>query len=339
MVHDTLDHLAEVLVRLRHSTGQVPGLLKADVDSAFRRIPVDPTDDWACGVAFVANGAVYCSQHKACPFGATASVHAWERIGAAIAHLARTLLMLPVLRYVDDFFAADRPDCLKVGLDCLARLIRLILGPDAVAPHKLECGEALEILGIDVSPTRHGFTFRPAADKVPKWLQCIETAISDQTLSPGDASKLAGRLAWGGSRLFHRIGRAMLRPIFDQVSRYDGKFNPELKAALRWWRDVLLLGTAELRPWWRAAKATAHLFTDASGAKRQLGAVLYVDGCWFWSSMVTPPRELHLFRRRRDNQIMGLELLGVAFGMSTFESLLSNRNVVIHCDNSGAEAR
>ena len=45
----------------------------------------------------------YYSEHIACPFGATASVHAWERIGNALAHLARKLLHLPVLRYVDDY--------------------------------------------------------------------------------------------------------------------------------------------------------------------------------------------------------------------------------------------
>ena len=42
------------------------------------------------------------------PFGAVASVHAWERVGAAIAHVARVLLKLPVLRYVDDYWSPER---------------------------------------------------------------------------------------------------------------------------------------------------------------------------------------------------------------------------------------
>ena len=48
------------------------------------------------------------SQHAACPFGAVASVHAWERVGAAIAHIARKFLKIAVLRYVDDLFAPER---------------------------------------------------------------------------------------------------------------------------------------------------------------------------------------------------------------------------------------
>ena len=99
--------------------------VKADVDSAFRRIPIKPEHRWACGIAFRAGGKVgsdffiiicacmrlvqvYMSTHKACMFGAVASVHAWERIGAAICFLARRFLRIAALRYVDDFFAPER---------------------------------------------------------------------------------------------------------------------------------------------------------------------------------------------------------------------------------------
>ena len=50
----------------------------------------------------------YVSYHRACPFGATSSVHSWERVGAAITVIARRLLRIPAFRYVDDLFGADR---------------------------------------------------------------------------------------------------------------------------------------------------------------------------------------------------------------------------------------
>ena len=53
------------------------------------------------------------SAHYACPFGATASVHAWERIGHLIRWVARELLKLAVLAYVDDAFAIERYKCLR----------------------------------------------------------------------------------------------------------------------------------------------------------------------------------------------------------------------------------
>ena len=84
--------------------------MQADIDSAFRRVPVAPEHRWACGVAFKLKGKVVISQHAACPFGAIASVHAWERIGAALTHVARKFLKIAALRYVDDLFAAERRD-------------------------------------------------------------------------------------------------------------------------------------------------------------------------------------------------------------------------------------
>jgi hypothetical protein len=54
------------------------------------------------------HGIMMCAFHRSMPFGATSSVRAWHRVGALLAHLARKLLFLPVLRYVDDYFSCER---------------------------------------------------------------------------------------------------------------------------------------------------------------------------------------------------------------------------------------
>ena len=52
-----------------------------------------------------------------------------------------------------------------------------------------------------------------------------------------------------------------------------------------------------------------------------------------------PPSEVvESFVRRKDKQIMALELLSISLGMSTFEGMLSGGKVVIHSDNKGSEA-
>ena len=96
-------------------------------------------------------GCQWVAKHFAMPFGATASVVAWHRFGALVAELARRLLFLPVFRYVDDFFAAERLECLRHGMVCFVRLIRALLGPSAVSDQKVDCGRSLVILGISVS--------------------------------------------------------------------------------------------------------------------------------------------------------------------------------------------
>ena len=105
---------------------------------------------WAAGVAYKYLDRTLVALHYAMPFGASGSVVAWHRIGDLLCKIARKLLHIALLRYVDDYFG---PECLETMDHCLevvARLFRCILGDDAVAIEKLECGATLGILGIQV---------------------------------------------------------------------------------------------------------------------------------------------------------------------------------------------
>jgi len=338
MCHDTLDALHDACRVFVERVGSIPGLFKADIDAAFRRIPVKPEHRWIAGIAFLNKGRAYKAMHFASPFGAVSSGHAWERIGAAIAHIAVYFLRIPVLRYVDDYFGPERPDCLDHAMKCFARLVRTLLGPDAIADRKLECGASLCILGVDICMSDRGFQCRPAAQKIPGWLTTIDEATaSGGRLMPGTASKLAGKLSWGCSVLFRRVGRAMLRPIFDQQSLRNGLIAPELRRALLWWRRILSSNIAELIPWKRSADKHVHMFCDASGKFPHLGVVIFIDDEVFWTHASPPPQVLAQFRSRADNQIMGLELLAISLGLSTFDQLLRGRRLTIHSDNSGSE--
>ena len=79
-------------------SGIPPALWKLDVDAAFRRIPLRPEHLWASKIAFLYKGMPHFSTHFACPFGSSASVHSWERLGAMLANVARRLLKIPALR-------------------------------------------------------------------------------------------------------------------------------------------------------------------------------------------------------------------------------------------------
>ena len=51
-------------------------------------------------------------------------------------------------------------------MQCFARLVRLLLGSDAVAEEKLECGPSLTVLGVLIELSNKGYTCQPARDKV-----------------------------------------------------------------------------------------------------------------------------------------------------------------------------
>ena len=129
----------------------------------------------------------------------------------------------------------------------------------------------------------------------------------------------------------------MLRPIYDQKTRRDGKASVELQRSLQWWRDVLRRGLRERRTWKHDEKPPVNLFCDASGFPAYLGAVVMVDDKCYYTHMAPSSELMSMFRRRRDNQIMGLELLSISLGLCTFENLIRGRDVIVHSDNIGSE--
>ena len=79
--YDSLDKLLLLSRAMGESVGRGLSLWKADVDAAFRRVPLDPYHREYAWVAFKRDGEIYVAQHLGMPFGAMASVHNWERIG------------------------------------------------------------------------------------------------------------------------------------------------------------------------------------------------------------------------------------------------------------------
>ena len=131
----------------------------------------------------------------------------------------------------------------------MARLVRILMGSSAVANEKTAAGPSLCILGVNVDLSVRGLTCKPAASKIPAWLALIEESLATGVLQPGVASKLAGKLSWAQCHMFNQLGRAMLRPIFDQATKRNGKVDANLARALEWWRTVLTKEITELRPW------------------------------------------------------------------------------------------
>jgi hypothetical protein len=224
VTHDHLDGIAAGMRLFIQNIGEVPHLWKADIDAAFRRVPLRPAHSWAAGVAYVAGGQKWISFHHAMPFGATSSVFAWHKIGELLCRIARKVFHLPVYRYVDDYFAFGRccllvpsncicvcfllhlpsPDTIQHAMQVFARLVRVLLGESAIADRKLEHGQILVVLGMSVNPSPLGIRLHLSRQRAEKWLADIDTALSTDCLLGGQAQKLSGRLGWSTQHLFHR---------------------------------------------------------------------------------------------------------------------------------------
>jgi len=85
---DALDALLELISFSCGLMGDELEMLKADIDSAFCRVPVKPEHRDLTWVAWRVNEMIMAiARHYAMPFGAIAAVHYWDRIGQSFAHL------------------------------------------------------------------------------------------------------------------------------------------------------------------------------------------------------------------------------------------------------------
>ena len=337
--HDHLDSLVNASRMFLEATGEVPALWKADVDAAFRRVPLRPHERWAAAVVFKEGDQVWVSQHYACPFGAAGSVYGWERVGHAVVAIIRKLLHMAVFRYVDDFFAPERQKSAGHALGCFARIVRAILGDFSLAARKLEHGTSLVVLGVELHMSRDTYFLRPSRPKVEKCIAVIKEALGCGVLHRGAAQKLAGRLSWSTQFIFHKLGRAMLRPIFTQKFARDGRIASPLGIALRWWLRVLELDIVEDRSWHVPELPPARLFVDARSTPPRCAAVLFIDGVCLYSDGKPHDDIMQWFYERADGQITSLEILAISMGLSTFAAELAGRKVVVYSDNTGAEVR
>ena len=315
----------------------LPCIWKADIDSAYRRVPIDPLDRWAAWIAFLHDGVTYVARHNALPFGATSAVHGWNRVGECLAFLARRYLKIPVLRFVDDFFSSEPPSTAAHAASCFTRFVELLLGSGAVAAHKTCWGQSLEVLGLNVSSSTSGVCCMPSPNKVTKWIGRLHDALDSNKLLPGQASKLAGALNWASQHMFKRLGRALIYPLYRQQRCRSGRLSKSLRMCLQWWLEVLQLELTQETLWHNKADSVVQLFCDARGFPARLAAIIIIDDKSFYTDYAPTPELMHIFRKRSDNQIMGTELLSVALGLCTFRNMCQGRTIRVWSDNKGAE--
>ena len=210
------------------------GLRKADIKSAYRRLPIKPDQRWMAWVILQINGVNMIARHNACMFGAIGSVLAWDRVGEMIKIVCLRLLKIPSFRWVDDYFSVEPEGTTEHTKNCFARCVRAMLGQDAIENKKLQHGNKLTILGIDVLSNSKEIVMWPTQQKVQQWTNELQKHEQSRRMTPGAASKMAGRPNFATQHCFKKMGRAMVRPFYaQQYSRKScGKCDDALLGAI-----------------------------------------------------------------------------------------------------------
>ena len=88
-------------------------------------------------------------------------------------HPGRVLLKLALARHVDDLFAVGHEENVAYALACFVRLVRALLGDDAMGDEKCEHGMPLAVLGLRFEASLQGVRRRVVESKGVKWLKGV----------------------------------------------------------------------------------------------------------------------------------------------------------------------
>ena len=330
-----IDDLQSV-VRTLAMAGEPLHLLKSDFKAAYRSLPISSSHLGLSSIILRDPfGQVFVSTQWAMPFGAVASVYAWDRLGAALAAILQHFLLIPCARYVDDLFWADFEASASAGRQAALDLISL-LGftlEESKTPAPSQCQN---VLGIQITLLQQesAMKFSPDPLKAGLWVSEIQHILNGG--GPIDLvhfRTLTGRLGFAAWAIWGASSRCHLSGLHYQVRTWSTALSSQATADLQWWLDQLERMVALVRPITFPHQPPLILYTDASG-DGGLGAFL-MDGEPLWVSGRAPVNfGKHLKPRR--TQICVYETLMVVCAFRIFAQRLQGRRVVIFVDNRSA---
>ena len=85
----------------------------------------------------------------------------------------------------------------------------------------------------------------------------------------------------------------------------------------------------EEKQWFPPPSKPARLWVDARSTPPRCAAVLSIDGNVLFTDGEPGQSLMHELLQRGDSQIMALEIMAIAVGLSSFQQLLRGRKVIV----------
>ena len=331
-----------------------------DLLNAYRQWPVRRPAH--CGTFLATKHGVTFWFHLAMNFGATASVWNFNRAADALQQLLRGLLLTPTGHYVDDFNGVEDDDLGESAADGFQNLFAALGFLTKKSKAQPPANEHV-VQGVTFHIDEHGVTLSPTPRRVEKILAQLRRALHEDSLSPDDASRLAGRVAFLTQSVFGAVARAATKAIYaraaDTAAWSNDSLSPGLAAALKTLVNILPTTRPRFVPFNADQLAMAVLYADAfftDGERRHKaghvpdgmnpsphqraangwGYVLRIGDRVFYDHGVVPPWFVKLFAARRAYIYM-LEVFAQIIAFAAFAKLMPP-TIVAFIDNTAGQA-
>ncbi|XP_043215429.1 uncharacterized protein LOC122378437 [Amphibalanus amphitrite] len=300
-------------------------LAKADLQHAFRLIPVHPTQRWLLGFRW--NEQFYYDVRL--PFGLRSACSLFTDLADILTLTTRFHARHQhVHHYLDDFFfigPADTDACRRAYRTFLSicEHCDIPLSPAKCSPPSTR----MELLGC-VLDTADMTISLPLA-KLRALIALLRETRSTRTIRQRQLLSLIGKLVHATKCI--PAGRSFFRRLLDTAHtvrrpHHWVTITQGTKRDINWWLSVLpeWNGTAPLiHPTW-TPPADLHLYTDAS----TLGFGGCCDGAWF--SQAWPAAT-----KAWANSISWLEMIPILAACLLWGHRWTGLSVLMHCDNTG----
>ena len=315
--HNTLDDLASMTLAYFQQDCKVL-LWKRDISKAFRRVPIRVAHLVFAWTVWLHDSCLMVAQHKGMPFGTVSAVYAWHRVGFMLCSILQALFLCPAARYVDDFFGASRLG-VRWHAGRILTVVSKLLGFPVDDDKSAENDILLIVLGAEcrIDWPRRQLSTRVDPVKAVKYRDQLLRVILSGKLTPGDASKLAGRLSFSVTLSGNRVGRAFIKPFHAQAHKplYGNATSPLLRQACEWFLKYLECCPTSVRVLTPLMRPSETSWTDASGES-------HFQGTFYWTRARAPDQVWRLLQPRGDHQIGFQEFLAVLLAWATFKKLL-----------------
>ena len=205
-------------------------LWSQDLDAAYRQLPIS-VDSYSYTILHTPAGPTLW-RHAAAPFGAAASVWAFNRFADSMVSVSRRLLGIAVGHFVDDFTCIDPADLSDSSFKSFRDLYAL-LGLNMKPSKEQPPNPRQRVLGVFVSVSDHQITLEACPERKDKVLRIIQDVLDDDRLPSPLAQQLAGKLGFLSTTLFGSVGRTALAPIYARGHGVGEMVGDRLTTGLR----------------------------------------------------------------------------------------------------------
>lgn len=281
-------------------------------------------------------------------FGLVSAVYNYNRRSAAINEVLVSLFGLVAFSFYDDKYGFEPLETVSSAHQ-VAQAVHFWLGAH-FDQKKLQLCRAPVILGVTYD--LFDMVLQIKEDRKLELLTEIDHILETGLLDPGSAGKLKGKLMFGASQLWGKVGRAFLRSISERQyarSPSDDSFSIDeaLELSLKQWRKLIEGGPPRPIELKRHSWSDVVVFTDGftpdprdfEKLPDRVGGVLFdrrLNQPLQFTSIV--PKSVQKRWLTRKTQIVPVEMIAAVLALTTFSDRIRNCDMIILIDSEAVEA-